>query len=146
MKRWLDERGSIYLVEGTVLFPITFMALFLLLFFTLVLFLQVEQEGKIRRALTQPTTSIAFVHPEESPQAKALLSSSRWSETGLFFAKRRVEQNEEENHSPFRFFSLPALEVEQKRDSVWSSSATNLWRYQAINGFSAKQAQKEGET
>lgn len=144
MKYWKDDKGSVHLVEGAILFPLTFMALFLLLFFTVVLYLQVDQEGKIRRALTQSTTTISFRYPEESPQTRVLLSSSRWSKTGLFFMRRTIQQKEEADHSPFHFFSVPALVVEQERSAVWTSSATNLWCYEAVNGFCAHQTQKSG--
>lgn len=146
MSYWRDDRGSIYLVEGSVLFPISFMALFLLLFFMLVLFRQVNQEGNLRKALAQPTTSCAFAHPEESKAAKTLLSSSKWFQTGFLFSEQKVQQKEEVNFSAFRFFSIPAWEAKQERTSVWTSSANNLWRYEAINGFCAKQEQRKGGT
>lgn len=144
MKFWAEEKGSMQLVEGTVLFPVTFIALFLLLFFMLSLFVQVDQEAKLRLALAQPTTSVAFGHPEESYLAKALLPSSQWSETGLFFVQRQIQQQKDVHALPFRFFSLPALHMEQQRSGVWSSSSTNLWRLEAVNGFCAQQAQNKG--
>lgn len=146
MNRWADEKGAIPIVEGSILFPICFLILFLMLFFSLFLFLQTFREGRLRRILAQPTTEAAFLKPEDSLLAQSLRTPGRFTKEGLFLVRLQLEQQEsEDGGTPFHFFKLSSYPIHFKRSSVWSSSATNLWRYEAINGFAASAAGQSGK-
>lgn len=137
MKSWKDERGAIQMVEGSILFPITFMVILLLVFFTFIFFTETHRGIRWQRIALVPTTDPAYAHPERRPVAHALSITPKLEQKGLFF-RTLQERGEsiEKRQTPFRFFKQKELDLHTKRSAVFSSSATNLWRYEAMNGFS----------
>lgn len=139
MKEWKREEGAVALVEASILLPITFLAVFLLLFFSLQLFSKSIKDAGTRRLYAEETQSETFLHPEEDLESLGL-SGASLSLEGLFFPKLQIEHSlEKDGGSPYRFFQLGAEKSYQTKRSGRRGSSTNLlWKCQAINGYFAK--------
>lgn len=137
MKHWRLERGSVDMVEGSILFPLTFIAILLLLLWALFLYRDAAREAQMWRLMTQPTSGLFYETPEEDPISERL-EQVKLTQHGLFFRTLHATSHVERKAGmPFRFFNrLKAISFGMERETVWSSPVENLWHFETINGFS----------
>lgn len=130
-----DDRGAVAVLESSLIFPICFFALFLLLFFSIHLFYKVNRDALIRRNLIEETTSPNFEKAEENPLAGHLNAS--FTMQGLLFKKLEInDQLSKRGMSPYKYFSMEDVKnYTSIRRARRSSSANQLWFMQALLSF-----------
>ncbi len=133
--RWKDESGMVALVEGSVLFPITFFLVFLVLTTAFLFYGFLAQEGRIRWGMMIPSNNGASV--QDSMDFSRVRGDLSTQERGILIKKTQVDvQRLVRPAAAMRFFHLNALtDRGTQRTVVTSSEVDNLRHIQAINAF-----------
>ena len=126
-----SEEGAVELVEGSYIYPMAFVLIFIIVFLSFFLMSKAVSDSQTYYRFQQASDSDGFKDPKSLVVDKGVSVK----EHGLMIKQVNVENTGMfKNLYPFRFFNRQdPFKSKHARDINWTSAANDIWHMQAIN-------------